>query len=225
MLKEFSFFLLLPKLNDNPISLSFKKSISLTAKMILLYFGLAILTSLLFFPILKLLNLLPGKGLRLSEIPLSFKLIFFIPIIEEIIFRLPLKFSKQNLFLSLAAFQFILFYHTYSLFILIIISLTIALIPYMRLMPETFYSRLGLIWKNYFPLVYYGLAICFGLVHLSNFHNVRTAHYLVFPLIVSNQIIMGLIFGYVRVTFRNGFIYSVLLHFLINLTFIWIFHL
>ncbi|HZK93804.1 MAG TPA: hypothetical protein VFC67_06320 [Prolixibacteraceae bacterium] len=197
----------------------------LISKMILLYFGLAILTMALFQPILKYLNLFPEKSLRLSQIPISLKLIFLVPIIEEVIFRLPLKFSKQNLFLSLAALHFTLFYHAYSLFILIVISLTIALIPYMRLIPVTFYARLGLIWKNYFPLVYYGLAICFGLVHLSNFQNLRIAHYLVFPLIVSNQIIMGLIFGYVRVTFKNGFIYGVLLHFFINLPLIWLAHL
>lgn len=225
MLRDFYSFLTHPRINDLPISLNLNESILLITKMILLYFGLVILTSLMFMPILKLLNLFPEKSFRLSQIPLSFKLIFFVPVIEEVIFRLPLKFSKQNLFLSLAALHFTLFYHTYSLFVLIIISLTIALIPYMRMIPETFYSRLGLIWKNYFPFVYYGLAISFGLVHLSNFQNLRIAHYLVFPLIVSNQIIMGLIFGYVRVTFRNGFIFSVLLHFLINLPFFWIAHL
>ena len=225
MLRDFYFFFINPQVGEFPIYLNLNKSILLITKMILFYYGLALLTMALFLPILKYLDLFPQKGLRLSQIPLSFKLIFFIPIIEETVFRLSLKFSKQNIFLSLAALQFILLYHTYSLFVLIIISLTTALIPYMRLIPETFYSRLGLIWKNYFPLVYYGLAICFGLVHLSNFQNLRIAHYLLFPLIVSNQIIMGLIFGYVRVTFKNGFIYSILLHFLINLPFFWIAHL
>lgn len=225
MLKDFYLFLAHPKFNDSPISLSFNKSILLIIKMILLYFGLAILTMALFLPILKYLDLFPGKGLRLSQIPISLKLIFFVPIIEETIFRLPLKFSKQNLFLSLAALHFILYYHTYSLFILIVISFTIASIPYMRLIPDAFYSRLGLIWKNYFPFVYYGLAICFGLVHLSNFINLKMAHYLLFPLIVSNQIIMGLIFGYVRSTFKYGFIYGILLHCFINLPLIWLAHL
>lgn len=225
MLRDFYFFFINPQVGESPIYLNLNKSILLITKMILFYYGLSLLTMTLFLPILKYLDLFPQKGLRLSQIPLSFKLIFFVPIIEETVFRLSLKFSKQNIFLSLAALQFILLYHTYSLFFLIIISLTIALIPYMRLIPETFYSRLGLIWKNYFPLVYYGLALCFGLVHLSNFQNLRIAHYLLFPLIVSNQIIMGLIFGYVRVTFKNGFIYSILLHFLINLPFFWIAHL
>ncbi len=225
MLRDFYLFLTHPKFNDPPISLSLKKSILLITRMILLYFGLAILTSLMFLPILKLLNLLPEKGLSLSHIPLSFKLIFFVPIYEEIIFRLPLKFSKQNLFLSLATLQFMLFYHAYSIVILSAISFMIALIPNLRLILETFYFKMELIWKKFFPLFYYGLAISFGLVHMSNFVHLKMAHYLLFPLIVSNQIIMGLMFGYVRVTLKNGFIFSVLLHFLINLPLIWITHL
>jgi len=100
----------------------------------------------------------------------------------------------------------------------------IALIPNLRIIPETFFSRLELIWTKYFPFIFYSLAIGFGLVHLSNFANLRLAHYLLFPLIVGNQILMGLIFGYVRVTFKNGFIYGVLLHFLINLPLLWLAH-
>jgi len=225
MLKELSYFLAHPRLNDLPISLSLNKSILLIFKMIILYFGLAILTSLLFIPILKLLNLLPDTGLSLSKIPLSFKLIFFVPIYEEVIFRLPLKFSKQNLFLSLAALHFMLFYHSYSIIILSAISLIIASIPYFRLVPVEVYSKMGLIWNKFFPLLYYGLAISFGLIHMTNFPNLRMIHYLLFPLIVSNQIIMGLMFGYVRVTYKNGFFYSVLLHFFINLPLIWLTHL
>jgi|GEM_PF-1422143 len=225
MLKELSYFLMHPKLNELPISLSLNKCILLIFKMIVLYFGLAILTSLLFLPILKLLNLLPDMGLSLSKIPLSFKLIFFVPIYEEIIFRLPLKFSKQNLFLSLAALQFMLFYHSYNIIILSGISLIIAIIPYFRLIPDTFYIKTGLIWNKFFPLLYYGLAISFGLIHMTNFPNLRMVHYLLFPLIVSNQIIMGLMFGYVRVTYKNGFFYGVLLHFFINLPLIWLTHL
>ena len=225
MLKEFLLFLAHPKVYNLPISLNLEKSFFLIIKMVLLYFGLAILTSILFLPILKFLNLLPQKGLSLSHIPLSFKLIFFVPIYEETIFRLPLKISKLNLFLSLSALHFILFYHAYSLIILSFISLMIALIPYLKLIPESFYFKIGLIWNKFFPLLYYGLAISFGLIHMTNFQHLRTAHYLLFPLIVSNQIIMGLIFGYVRVTLKYGFIYSVLLHFFINLPLIWVSHL
>jgi len=218
MLKDLFSFLVHPRINDQPISLDLNQSAILVTKMILFYFGIAILSMALYF------DLFPERSLIFSKIPLSFKIIFFVPVFEEIIFRLSLKFSKYNLFLSLATLHFTLFYHTYSLIVLSVISFVIALIPNLRMIPETFFSRLELIWTKYFPFVFYSLAISFGLVHLSNFANLRLAHYLLFPLIVGNQIFMGLIFGYVRVTFKNGFIFGVLLHFLINLPFLWLAH-
>jgi len=224
MLKDLFSFLVHPRINDQPISLDLNQSAILVTKMILFYFGIAILSMALFHPILKYFDLFPERSLIFSKIPLSFKIIFFVPVFEEIIFRLSLKFSKYNLFLSLATLHFTLFYHTYSLIVLSVISFVIALIPNLRMIPETFFSRLELIWTKYFPFVFYSLAISFGLVHLSNFANLRLAHYLLFPLIVGNQIFMGLIFGYVRVTFKNGFIFGVLLHFLINLPFLWLAH-
>lgn len=212
-----SYFLFNPKINNFPISLSLNKAIMLILKFILWYFGIVILTSIIFLPILKFLNLLPQISIKLSELPLSFKLLVFVPIYEEIIFRLPLKFSKQNLFLSLASLNFMTFYHTFGITILISISIIIAFIPYLQIIPEFYYEQLDYIWKKYFPIIYYGLAIIFGFIHLYNFNNLVFVQFLLFPLLVSNQIIMGLIFGYVRVTYRNGFIYCVLLHFFINL--------
>ena len=225
MLKDLFSFLVRPRINDQPISLDLNQSVLLVLRMILFYFGLAIVTMALFHPILRYFDLFPERSLILSKVPLSFKIIFYVPVFEEIIFRLSLKFSKYNLFLSLATLFFILFYHTYSLPVLCVVSFMIALIPNLRMIPETFYSRLELIWEKYFPFIFYSLAISFGLAHLLNFVHLRIAHYLLFPLIVGNQIFMGLIFGYVRVTFKNGFIYGVLVHILINLPLIWLAHL
>jgi membrane protease YdiL (CAAX protease family) len=217
MSRYFSSFILCPKVNEQPISLSINESIRLIISVILYYFGVVILTSLIFLPILKLLNLLPEHNLRLSEIPLSFKLIVFVPIFEEVIFRLPLKFTKQNLFLSLSGLQFLLFYHNFNLTILVGISFAIFIVPYLRLIPNTLYSKMEYLWQKYFPFLYYGLALSFGLLHLTNFVNLKLAHFLLFPLFVSNQIVMGLMIGYVRVTYKKGFIFSILIHFFINL--------
>ena len=225
MIKHFIPFIFNPKIKDLPIPLNISKSISLIFRMILVYFVFIILTSLSFLPILKILNLLPEQSLTLSHIPLTFKLILIVPIYEETIFRLPLKFSKDNLFLSLATFQFMLFYHTFNLIILVCISFLIASLPYLRIIPDKFYSKLELIWQKYFPFIFYGLTLSFGLLHLTNFVNLKLGHYLLSPFIVSNQIFMGLMFGYVRVSFSNGFIISIILHFLINLPLILITHL
>ncbi len=225
MTNNFSYFLFHPKNVGIPLSLNMNQLISLLGKMILVYLGTIIVTSVLFLPILSLLNLFPEQRIRLSAIPLSFKLIVFVPIYEEVIFRLPLKYSKENIFLSLATLQFLLFYHSFNLIILVCISFLIASVPHWDLIKESFFSKMERVWQRYFPFLYYGLALCFGLFHLTNFENLKLAQYLLFPLLVSNQIIMGLMFGYVRITYKNGFIYSVLLHFFINLPLILISHL
>ena len=225
MLSELIYFLKHPKINDVPISLNLKKSALLIIQSILLYVGVLALSTLLFLPLLKLLNLFPKFGMNHSNIPLSFKVLILIPLFEEIIFRLPLRFSKQNFFLFLAGFNFLIFYHTYDTRILSIVSCIIAIIPYLKLISEPFDIRMKLIWEKHFFLLFYGFAFGFGLIHMSNFVNLNFEHYLLFPFIVSNQIAMGLIFGYVRVINKNGFILCVLLHIIINFPFILIAHL
>lgn len=217
MHKYLSSFIFNPVENDRPISLNIRASALLILKILIYYFGIAIITSLLFLPFLKLFNLLPEPGLRLSAIPLSFKLIVFVPVYEEVIFRLPLKFSNKNIFLSLAVLLFILLYHRYNVVTLISISLLIAIIPYLNILHESVFSLTELVRQRWFPFIYYGFALGFGLLHMSNFENLRLAHYLFFPFIVSNQIAMGLLLGYVRVTYSHGFFLCVVLHFFINL--------
>jgi hypothetical protein len=217
MLKYLFSFILNPVENNCPIALNIKESTLLIINILIYYFGIAIITSLLFLPFLKLYNLLPEPGLPLSAIPLSFKLIVFVPVYEEIIFRLPLKFSKKNISLSLTALLFIFLYHHYNVTTLLGISLIIVIMLYLNLLHQSTFSTVELVRQRWFPFIYYGFALGFGLLHMLNFENLRLAHYLFFPLIVSNQIAMGLLLGYVRVTYSHGFILCVLLHFFINL--------
>lgn len=225
MLKQFFSFLLHPNLSNEPRSLNVHGLFVLLGRFLLAYFGLAILSSLIFFPILRMMDLLPESKIATSEIPLSFKLIVFVPIYEEAIFRLPLRFTKRNLAISLAALFFLVFYHVFELYMLIAIAVFIALIPSFITIPAFVILRAGIVWKKYFPLLYYGLALSFGILHLFNFENLRLAHFLVFPFIVFNQIVMGLMLGYIRVEYKYGFIYSIILHFLINLPLILLSHL
>jgi hypothetical protein len=225
MLSDLIYFLKYPKFNDIPVSLNFKMSVLLITRSILLYIGVLVLSTLLFFPLLKMLNLMPNFGINHSDTPLSFRVLILIPLFEETIFRLPLKFSKQNFFLFLAGFNFLIFYHTYDTRIVGIFSCIIAIIPYLKLISESVYLKMEFIWEKHFFLLYYSFAIFFGLFHMSNFVNLTFAHFLLSPLIVFNQIAMGLILGYVRVTYLNGFILGVIIHILINLPFILIPHL
>ncbi|WGD34626.1 CPBP family intramembrane metalloprotease [Olleya sp. YS] len=72
-----------------------------------------------------------------------------------------------------------------------------------------FRGPLTLFSKKYFKLGFYVLAIVFGYVHLFNFE-ITTKILVLSPLFVAPQIIIGLVFGYVRV--RLGLVYSILLH-------------
>ncbi len=225
MLKQFFTFLLYPNLSTEPRSLNVHGLFVLLGRFLLAYFGLAILSSLIFFPILRMMDLLPESKIATSEIPLSFKLIVFVPIYEEAIFRLPLRFTKRNLAISLAALFFLVFYHVFELYTLIAIAAFIALIPSFIVIPASAILKAGTVWRRYFPVLYYGLALSFGILHLFNFENLRLAHFFVFPLIVFNQIIMGLMLGYIRVEYKYGFIYGIILHFLINLPLILLYHL
>ncbi len=225
MLKKLFLFLSRPQISDPPKLLDVKNSILLIVHIILLYLLVVIFTSLLFLPILMWLDLFPQVSKSIADAPLSFKLLVFIPICEEIAFRLPLKFSKYNLFMSFAAIQFIFFYHILNLVLLACITIFIILIPFWGVISNSFYSTMEKIWKKYFPFLYYGFSLSFGILHIFNFSNLKFIHFLLFPFIVSNQIVMGLLLGYVRVTFKNGLIFSILLHILINLPFILIAHL
>ena len=217
MFQQLYSFFSKPRINESPKSLSIFNASVLITKFLLFYFSFALFSSLTFFPILKLINLFPEPSLTLSNIPLSFTLVAFVPFYEEVIFRLPLKFSKHNLFLAFATLVFALILHKFNIFVVIVITVTVILIPDFGIIPDFIFSKMELFWRNHFIFIFYGFALSFGMLHLSNFNNLKLGHYLAFPLIVSNQIVLGLFSGYLRVTFKNGFIYSVIFHFLINL--------
>lgn len=108
---------------------------------------------------------------------------FLVPIIEEIIFRLPLRF-KNN-------------------YLLLIIN---------KIFRK---DKIKQFWGNNFRWFFYGSAICFGIVHASNFENERTLLFFLFiPIITLSQSLGGLIIGYLRLKF--GFWYGVLYHTIFN---------
>tara|TARA_R110002049_G_scaffold205968_1_gene376490 strand:- start:2674 stop:3222 length:549 start_codon:yes stop_codon:yes gene_type:complete len=63
--------------------------------------------------------------------------------------------------------------------------------------------------KKYFKLGFYMLTIIFGYVHIFNFE-VTPQILLLSPLLIAPQLVVGSVFGYVRV--RLGLIYSMFLH-------------
>jgi len=68
-------------------------------------------------------------------------------------------------------------------------------------------------YKKAFRWIFYGFAILFGYVHISNYE-LTTNVLLISPILVAPQIILGLFLGLIRV--RLGLIYAILFHAVYN---------
>ncbi len=64
-----------------------------------------------------------------------------------------------------------------------------------------------------FKYIFYGFAIFFGFIHISNYE-MSTAILIASPILIAPQIALGLILGYTRV--KLGLVYAILLHMLFN---------
>ncbi|MEO9892663.1 CPBP family intramembrane glutamic endopeptidase [Aurantibacter sp.] len=68
--------------------------------------------------------------------------------------------------------------------------------------------------KSYFNIIFWGLTIAFGLIHITNYE-VTTTTLLLAPLLVLPQIIVGAMLGFIRVKF--GLAWAIGLHAFYNL--------
>ncbi len=151
-----------------------------------------------------------------------FLLIFIIPIIEELIFRLHLLPRKLNISVSVIA---IILYATVELStsvknniaIGIIAFIGVAVLAVYFIFQQKYSEIIITIWKKKFRFVFYFTALLFGSFHLIN-HKVSGSILIFFPLIFAPQIILGINTGYLRV--RSGFGWGLLLHIIHNFLFI-----
>lgn len=68
-------------------------------------------------------------------------------------------------------------------------------------------------YKKSFRWIFYGFALAFGYMHIANYE-LNTTIWLLSPILVAPQIVLGLFLGYIRVTL--GLIYSILFHAVYN---------
>ena len=134
-----------------------------------------------------------------------------VPIVEELSCRLFLKKSLINSYISLSLITFIL--------ILLLQNRKIYSLDWyvLNTLVFSFFIWLSLFsFKKYFVnikitdrTIFYGSAILFSLLHLSNYsfqiNELPKYLFLIIP-----QLCSGLIYGYIRV--KNGMIHSILLH-------------
>jgi hypothetical protein len=153
--------------------------------------------------------------------PYSFVIIVLIgQLIEEIIFRLPLRLERIGIALAvtvvcyrLSVDSFFIFeYWKWLAYGKIVFSILIFF-SIIKFLAELWVEKI----KKRYSVFFYIMAITFALVHLSNFTHFEDSVLGFYPLFILPQLLMGLCMGFVRV--KYGFFYGLLLHSLINLPF------
>ncbi len=207
-IKELIVFLKQPALKS-PVALNFKKSMIIFAKSISLYFVFIFICSILFIP-LSFFDYLPQMPHRyLSD---SLWIILYAPILEELCFRLPLRNFFKNIFFPLSLLFYYIFKTVFGVPITIALSILVVAIPYIPNVIERHEKKVNELISKYFPLLFYCIVLAFGFIHLTNFENLRIEHFLLSPIIVLFQLLMGLLLGFVRVQYRWGIFYSIAVH-------------
>ena len=123
-------------------------------------------------------------------------LIFFFavivaPLFEEVMFRLILKFRSNFLIL-------------WSIHIGVALHLG---------QKRSLLKTARKVWDKFYRWIFYFMAVAFGLMHIMNFEPSLNI-YLLAPILVAPQILLGINLGYLRIRF--GLIWSILFHALYN---------
>jgi len=146
-----------------------------------------------------------------------------IPVLEEIAFRLPLIYKKNNIVLSFSAIT----YFTTSLlladgaldistniYLRLIISVVIGVVIFFLLSLKSIENKISKFWETYSKLIFYVLLLLFTLGHIENYI-LTSITLLLMPILLLPQFIGGVFLSFIRTKF--GFEYAILFHILINL--------
>jgi hypothetical protein len=138
------------------------------------------------------------------------------PLVEELIFRLPLVFSKINILLAGNCLILLLVGGKFSnLFTLDLNMLCkLASIILFTFICINYFTQLRTIIIKFYKYYFYSIVIAFALIHTQNYSEIPIEDTFLIPLLIIPQVLMGIFFGYIRV--KNGFLWAVGLHSLIN---------
>lgn len=155
--------------------------------------------------------------LKINEFTLLKRILIIIilsPVLEELAFRIGLKFSKSNFIIMLMGMTFFIsrsFFKWEWLNSIMLITL-VGILLYV-VIKEKSISTLTNFWLNNPKLIFYSLLISFSYMHLKNY-NISYELLLFSPIILLPNILGGIIYSYVRLSL--GTFLSILLHCLNN---------
>ena len=213
--KDFKDFLKHPNLSQEKDINSVNTIIKLTWVSLLIIIGVGFIISTFVTTPLFLLDFMPRQR-RLELSPMNILRISLVaPIIEELIYRLPLKLTRRNFTISFGVLLFIL---VRKVDIIYAFSATALFLGFMIVSVRKFtdfQSNIKQLVNKYFYVVFYFQAIMFGVLHLFNF-NLDYKYFYLFPFYVLNYIFIGFFLGYIRVRFKHGIYVCILTHMSMN---------
>ena len=214
-LKEFILFLKQPNAEKQIEILTIKSFLILVWKSILILIAIDIIIGLLISMPLRYMELFPEQKEIDFSLNAYIKFSLLLPIIEESIFRLPLRISRNNLAIS---FSLILFIILNKLIIYLAISLSlsllIALFIVITIKPEIL-NKVNSLSQRYFLLFFYIQAIIFGFLHLTNY-KLDIQYFYLFPFFIIGYIVTGCFLGYLRVRYTYGIYLCIATHIAMN---------
>lgn len=217
-LRDLFTFLIYPNQGEQYDINSISIFLRLVWKSFLFLMVIDIIAGILIVIPLRYFNLFPSlKEIKFTPVHIL-KITLIFPIIEELIFRLPLKISKINLASSFSLAMFLVlnkwcFSHIY-LALSFSLVLFLSLYIWIRKKPS-FLNKLTHFFTNNFGMVFYFQALIFGFLHLTNYI-VDFRYFYLFPFIVISYISKGCFFGYLRVRFNYGIYLCIASHMVVN---------
>ena len=209
------------------INLGTDQSLKETFKDVLFYVGFGFflvgIIALITNEIISLENSINSiLGDRNSVIRTFLVVVLLGPVIEESIFRLPLRFKPINLAIATTVLSWVFIgslnaiYGNKECIVFQILCVLIAMpIGVLTLYIGKKYSeKLKIFWTNNFRFIFYASFVLFGLFHAANF-DITSKNIIYLPIIILPWFIAGHINGFIRV--KYGFIIGILYHVLNNL--------
>jgi hypothetical protein len=221
LLKKLYNFIIYPIL-DTVTILNWKQKLKHT----LFFYVFSLILSVFFVLLIKFFFNLNNVGIsQIKEEWSLLKLLFIgsliLPILEEIVFRLPLKFKPINISISffflIYAFISKVFFNVgyltinFNVIIIMFFSLFFGFLIYFFMLKN--FDYFNTFWNKNFRWIYYFSVFSFGLLHIGNFQ-IDKLSFIILPLLVLPQLTSGFIAGYLRI--KYGFIYCCFFHIVNN---------
>lgn len=219
-------FLKSPVKDLSPIS-SVKEKLSIFIPLFLLEIVIAIFCGGIISQLTNGLHLMEGFKLErfFNDYPVWIVFIYVAlagPMLEELLFRLPLKLNEKymqiNVALTVTGLIYILvFTIKVYIFQISMVVVEIILLSIYFSSKKLFNKYIINIWNKKFTWVFYISAGTFGMLHISNY-SPKFIIFLLMPILVLPQFIVGLFCGYIRI--RLGFMWGYFMHAAHNFVFI-----